>query len=579
MKPGSVWAPSAGRITMRLADGTDVPMLPAGPGWYEPSKALAPGDRYGFMVDGDGPFPDPRSLSLPDGVHGLTRVVDPAIFIRDAPSGLERPLLGGVIYELHVGTFTAEGTLDAAAARLGDLVELGIDTVELMPLATFAGERGWGYDGVAPWSVHPAYGDQEALVRFVDAAHALGLAVVLDVVHNHLGPEGSYVGRFGPYHTARHQTPWGDGLNFDDEGSPEVRDFFIGAARHFLVDVGLDGLRLDAVHAIADDSPVHFLAELSGARRLWERETGRELTLIAESDLNQASMLMPVGTAPDSRGMDAQWADDVHHALHAFFGRETSGYYVDFGDARVLAKALTRVFVHDGGFSTFRGRDWGAPVQLDSPYYDGHSFIAFLQDHDQIGNRAVGDRFAHHAGEADQAAAAALYLLSAYTPMLFMGEEWAASSPFPFFSDLGEELGPLVTEGRAREFAAMGWDRPTPDPQALVTFQSAKLAWEERPCGPHRQMLDWYRTLIRLRRAHEELRDPRLGAVRIDLIDGNTIAMHRGPFSVIAARCPVTGIPVDASSEVVASWGEAVRSSSGSLSLPSGGAAVLSTLG
>lgn len=574
MTAGKLWAPSASSLSMRMGDGSDVAMLPLGSGWYEPARTLLPGERYGFMVDGDGPFPDPRSLSLPDGVHGLSRVVDPAIFGRKARGGGGRVVLGGVIYELHVGTFTSEGTLDAAIGHLDDLMNLGVDTVELMPLASFAGSHGWGYDGVAPWSVHEAYGDQEALVRFVDAAHERGLGVVLDVVHNHLGPEGSYVSRFGPYHTSKHQTPWGDGLNFDDEGSREVRDFFIGAARHFLVEVGVDGLRLDAVHAIADDSPVHFLAELSIVKGGWEAETGRTMTLIAESDLNRASMVMPVGTTPDAKGMDAQWADDVHHALHAFFGRDTSGYYVDFGDARVLAKALTQVFVHDGGFSTFRERDWGAPVEPASPYYDGHSFVAFLQDHDQIGNRAVGDRFAQHAGASDQAAAAALYLLSAYTPMLFMGEEWAASSPFPFFCDLGAELGPLVTEGRAREFAAMGWSEPTPDPQSDATLRSAVLRWDERAHGGHGRMLAWYAELIDLRRRFDDLRDPRLSTVRVEVLDANTVSMRRGELLVIATRSEAS-VQVREDDEIVASWNGVVRRSATELLLTAPGATIL----
>lgn len=573
MTAGTIWAPSAGSLSLRLGDGSDLAMLPGSDGWYEPERALLPGERYGFMVDGDGPFPDPRSLSLPDGVHGLSRVVDPAVFGR-ATNWPGRKVLGGVLYEMHVGTFTAAGTLDAAVARLDDLVALGVDAVELLPLAAFAGERGWGYDGVAPWSVHEAYGGQEALVRFVDAAHDKGLGVILDVVHNHLGPEGAYVSRFGPYFSPRHQTPWGDGINLDDAGSAQVRDYLIGSARHFLVDVGVDGLRLDAVHALADDSPTHFLAELALRKADWEAETGRAMTLIAESDLNRPTMVMPVGTEPEARGMDAQWADDVHHALHAFFGREQSGYYVDFGDAQELAKALTRVFIHDGGYSRFRGQDWGAPVDPTSPYYDGHSFVVFLQDHDQVGNRAVGDRFAQHAGPDDQAAAAALYLLSAFTPMLFMGEEWAASAPFPFFSHLGPELGPLVTQGRAREFAAMGWDAATPDPQATSTFDSAKLDWDERSEAGHARMLAWYETLIRLRRDHDDLRDPRLSEVRVDVIDPNTVAMRRGDFLVVATRAE-SRVRIDERDEVVATWSEVARPTPTELVLSSPGAAVL----
>ena len=541
MMRAEVWAPHPSVVELQHGDARH-PMLqdPERPGWWISDLHMNPGDRYGFVLDGEGPFPDPRSLSQPDGVHGLSRVVavpEPgAREERAAPTDGIGSLRGKVLYELHVGTFTAEGTLDAAIARLDDLAELGVEAVELMPLSAFAGDRGWGYDGVAPWSVHAAYGDQEALVRFVDAAHERGLGVVIDVVHNHLGPEGNYLSHFGPYFTNKHSTPWGDAVNLDDVGAEHVRDFFIGSARHFLVNVGADGLRLDAVHALGDDSEYHFLAQLSDCVTAWEKETGRALTLVAESDLNLPAMVSPVGTTPEACGMDGQWADDVHHALHAFFGRETQGYYVDFGTPEVLAKALTRVFVHDGMHSTFRDAHWGAPVLPDSPHYDGHSFVAFLQNHDQVGNRAVGDRFHMHAGPAEQAAAAALYLLSAYTPMIFMGEEWAASTPFPYFSHLGPELGPHVTEGRAREFAAMGWDVETPDPQAESTFDSAKLHWTERNQGEHARMLEWYRTLLRLRREHPELRDPDLHSVEVEILDDDTLTMRRGPITITATR-------------------------------------------
>ena len=559
MRPGEVWAPSAAEVRLALADRTTVPMERHDGARWAPPMALQPGERYGFLLDGEGPFPDPRSLSLPDGVHGMSRVVDPRVFGRPT-SWAGRAVTGGVIYEVHVGTFTGAGTLDSAVERLDDLVELGVDTVELMPLAAFAGSRGWGYDQVAPWSVHEAYGGPEALVRFTDAAHARGLCVVLDVVHNHLGPEGAYLSRFGPYFTARHQTPWGDGINLDAHGSDEVRDYLLGSARHFLVDVGLDGLRLDAVHALADESDPHFLKELASEKLRWEGEVGRPLTLIAESDLNQPAMVTPLGATPEAFGMDAQWADDVHHGLHAFFGRDTSGYFADFGDAAQLAKALTRVFVHDGRWSSFRGRMWGAPVDPRSGHYDGHSFVAFLQDHDQVGNRAVGDRFAQHAGPDAQAAAAALYLLSACTPMLFMGEEWAASSPFPFFSDLGPELGPLLSRARSREFAAMGWDREPPDPQAPATFASAVLDWNERCLGGHARMLEWYRTLIGLRRIHPEFRDPRLDRVGVEIVDPDTVAMRRGPFLVAATRANHAEVRCPRATQVLASWGGVDRS-------------------
>ena len=532
----AVWAPNAARVELVTDSGRSEMTVSADrPGWFLADADLAPGTRYAFSLDGGAPLPDPRSLAQPDGVHGLSAVVDPAPFARD--TGWEgRAVRGGVLYELHIGTFTEQSTFDAAIDRLDHLVELGVDAVEIMPLAAFPGERGWGYDGVALYAVHEPYGGLAGLIRFVDACHARGLAVVLDVVHNHLGPEGNYLAQFGPYFTDRHETPWGEAVNLDGEGSREVRQFLLGSARHWLVDVGVDALRLDAVHALGDDSEYHFLAELSDSTTQWSQEVGRPLTLIAESDLNLPDMISPVGSSLEAVGMDAQWADDVHHALHSFFGVETQGYYVDFGTIDDVAKAMTSAFVRDGSFSIFRDRTWGAPVDHHSELYDGHSFVVFLQNHDQVGNRAIGDRFTHHAGPELQAAAAALYLLGPFTPMIFQGEEWAASTPFPYFSHLGPDLGPRVTEGRAREFAAMGWDAPTPDPQSAETMASAVLRWDELADGEHARMLSWYRDLIALRRAHDDLRDPRLSQVRVEILDEDTVAVHRGRFRVVASR-------------------------------------------
>ncbi len=549
-----VWAPNAEQVEV-VVDGRARPMRRSKrPGWWEPVEPLAVGARYAYSVDGGAPLPDPRALSQPEGVHGPSEVVDPSILQRDTTwRGLD--VRGRVLYELHVGTFTEEGTLDAAITKLAHLAELGVDAVELMPVATFPGERGWGYDGVGQYAVHHAYGGPAALARFVDAAHSRGIAVLLDVVYNHFGPEGSYVGQFGPYFTDHHQTPWGDAVNMDDDGSDEVRAFLIGAVRQWLVDFQLDGLRLDAVHAIADDSEPHFLAELADVVDAMADEVGRPLTLIAESDLNQPAMVSPVGSVPGARGMDAQWADDVHHALHSFLTGETQGYYVDFGSAQTLAKALTRVFVHDGGHSTFRDRPWGAPIDPHSDLYDGHSFVVFLQNHDQVGNRAVGDRIGHTIAPALQAAGAALYLLGPFTPMLFMGEEWATASPFPYFSHLGPELGPKVTEGRAREFAHMGWDAATPDPQDEATVRSAVLDWAARENGDHDRMLDWYRTLIALRRRDPDLRDPRLSNASVAVVDDDSVVMRRGGFSVAVTRSP-SGARFNLAGEIVAAWDE-----------------------
>ncbi|HMR47675.1 MAG TPA: malto-oligosyltrehalose trehalohydrolase [Arachnia sp.] len=576
---GDVWAPGASRVELVIA-GSPEPMtrVKGRSGWWSAGHPLAPGTRYAFSVDGGAPLPDPRSVFQPDGVHGASAVVDPAAF-RNRPAWAGRDLRGSVGYELHVGVFTPEGTFDAAIAKLDDLAELGIDYVEVMPVAPFPGDWGWGYDGVGLYGVHAAYGGPAGFIRFIDAAHARGLGVVLDVVHNHLGPEGNYLGQFGPYFTARHTTPWGEAINLDGEGSDEVRAFLLGSVRQWLVDFRLDGLRLDAVHALADHSPRHFLAELSDLVASLETATGRPLLLVAESDLNQPEMVCPIGSTEGARGMDAQWADDLHHALHSFLTGETQGYYVDFGAVETLQKALTRVFVHDGTFSTFRGRDWGAPLELSSPLYDGHSFVTFLQNHDQVGNRAAGDRIGRLTTPGHQAAGAALYLLGATAPMLFMGEEWAATTPFPFFSDLGAELGPSVTEGRAHEFAAMGWAEPTPDPQAEATFRSAVLDWDERARAPHARMREWYRRLIAIRQAHPEVRDPALGTVVVEIVGDDALIMRRGRIAVAVTRATGRETTVDfgAPVDVLVSWDATRRTDDGAFVLPGAGALIVET--
>ena len=577
-----VWAPSARAVRIRI-DGVEHPMDAAGGGWFElADPAPVPGARYAFRLDDAEPWlPDPRSLSQPDGVHGASEVVDPAAL---APSGRwpGRDLRGAVLYELHVGTFApgpdgAGGTLDSAIEHLDELVDLGVDAVELMPLATFPGERGWGYDGVGLYAVHAAYGGPAALARFVRAAHDRGLAVVLDVVHNHLGPSGNYLGMFGPYFTDRHETPWGEAVNLDQPGSRQVRDFLLGSARQWLVELGLDGLRLDAVHELKDDSSPHLLAELADAVGAWEEETGRPLALIAESDRNQPSTVTP--TAAGGLGMDMQWADDVHHAVHAWITGERTGYYGDFGDTEVLARVLPGIFLHAGTWSSFRGQVWGAPVDPSSPDYDGHSFVTFLQDHDQVGNRAAGDRIHHGIAPGAHAAAIALILLGPGTPMLFQGEEWAASTPFAFFTDHDEELGPLVSAGRVEEFAAMGWAEEVPDPQARATFVGSQLRWQERTEGEHARMLQWYRELIALRRAHAELGAGDLAATGVEVLCEDAVLMRRGELAVLAHRGP-DALVLEAgrvlrASELLAGFGAPGHGEDGTVRLDGPGAAVL----
>lgn len=488
--PVRVWAPHVSHVTVHVrAPGTPADAAPtivtmerdAGGWWSGPT--LPPGTDYAFAVDGKGPFPDPRSPWQPHGVHGFSRVFDASAHRWNDGAWQGRDTRGAVTYELHVGTFTPAGTLDAIVGRqLKDLASKGIEMIELMPLAAFPGNRGWGYDGVSLYAVHEAYGGPAALQRLVDAAHNVGLGVCLDVVYNHLGPDGNYLGQYGPYFTDAHETPWGWAVNLDQEGSEGAREFIIDNALRWFEDFHIDALRLDAVHALVDDSPIHILAELSQRTAELAHRLDRPLSLIAESDENLPATVTPVGDmAPDGtagRGMTAQWADDVHHALHAYLTGERHGYYVDFGAIETLDKAYRDVFVHDGTMSTFRGRHWGAPVPED---IDRRRFVVFASNHDQVGNRALGDRPASSLSPGGQAASLALILLSPFTPMLFMGEEYGETRPFMFFTDHDEPLGTAVSEGRMSEFAGHGWetlyggDIRVPDPQDRDTFMRSKL--------------------------------------------------------------------------------------------------------
>ncbi|WP_340556828.1 malto-oligosyltrehalose trehalohydrolase [Streptomyces sp. GSL17-111] len=529
-----VWAPDAARVRLRTgatvpdpagpadpADsgaeehgGADRSMEPdpARPGWWRASAPAGPGTRYGFVLD-DGPVrPDPRSRRQPDGPEGLSAVVSGDEGGPRAPWP-GRGLAGAVLYELHLGTFTRAGTFDAAAGHLAHLADLGVTHVQLMPLSPFPGRHGWGYDGVAPWAVHEPYGGPAGLRRFVAAAHAHGLGVVLDVVHNHLGPSGNHLPAFGPYFTDRHHTPWGAAVNLDAPGSDEVRDYFIGSALAFLREHDLDGLRLDAVHALADTRAEHFLAQLSAAVDTLAAELGRPLFLIAESDRND-----PATTAPLERGglgLHAQWNDDFHHALHTALTGEAQGYYADFASdpLAALAKTLTGGFFHDGTYSGFRGRGHGRPLDAATP---AHRLVGYAQTHDQIGNRALGDRLAAGLSPERAACAAALVLCGPFTPMLFMGEEWGARTPWQYFTDHPDpELAAAVRTGRRREFAAHGWaEEDVPDPQDPATRERSCLDWEESRRPDHTWLLEWHRRLIAVRREHL---DPalRLGDVTV----------------------------------------------------------------
>ncbi len=544
-----VWAPAAESMAVEIS-AAQRPMAAAAGGWWElAAPDVEPGADYAFVVDGAEPaLPDPRSRWQPHGVHGPSRVVDPGAFPWTDQRWWGVPLRGGVVYELHVGTFTSEGTFDAALERLDHLVELGISHVELLPVNAFPGRRGWGYDGVDLYAVHDPYGGPAGLARFVDGCHARGLGVLLDVVYNHLGPDGNYLARFGPYFTDTHHTPWGPAVNLDADASDEVRRFVIDNALMWLRDYHCDGLRLDAVHELRDDRATPILEELVVEVAALSGQLRRPLTLIAESDRNDPRLVR--SREAGGCGLDAQWTDDIHHALHATLTGERQGYYADFGPLPVLAKALERAFVHDGCWSGFRGRAHGRPVDVELT--PGDRFLGYLQDHDQVGNRAQGDRSGALMSEGLLKVGAALVLTSAFTPMLWMGEEWGAATPWLFFTDYEPELGAKVRQGRRAEFTAHGWGaQEVPDPQAAATFERSRLDWGELEKEPHGALLDWHRRLIELRRQHAELTDGRLDRVGTAYDESaRWFVVRRGSVLVVAnlgpdrQTVPVEGSPV-----------------------------------
>jgi maltooligosyltrehalose trehalohydrolase len=539
-----VWAPEASEISLRHGDDDRAMAERAGGWWQLAANDIGHGDDYAFRVNGSEPRPDPRSLWQPEGVHAASRVYDHDTYEWHDGSWRGVPLAGSVLYELHVGTFTEQGTLSGALTRLDHLVELGIDAVELLPLAAFDGPRGWGYDGVALYAVHEPYGGPDALKGFVDACHDRGIGVVLDVVYNHLGPSGNYLAEFGPYFTDRHTTPWGSAVNLDGPGSDEVRAWIIDNAVGWLRDFHIDGLRLDAVHALLDTRAFPVLEELAERVHELAAQVGKPLFLVAESDLNDPRTVSP---PPTGLGLDAQWSDDVHHALHAALTGERQGYYCDFGSLATLSTALTSAFVHAGTWSSFRRRTHGRAVDRRST--PGFRFIAYLQDHDQVGNRATGDRLSASLTPGLLKVGAALLLCAPYTPMLFMGEEWAASTPWQYFTSFPDpKLAAAVRAGRRGEFEAHGWAADDiPDPQDPQTFERSKLDWDELDEEPHADALDWYRRLIALRRDRPELTQDRLDEVRCSYDeDARWFVMYRGRLAVV---CNLSGerleVPVD----------------------------------
>ncbi|MEP6692486.1 MAG: malto-oligosyltrehalose trehalohydrolase [Gemmatimonadaceae bacterium] len=506
----SLWAPNAPRVAVRVHDGPaagDHSLDARGGGVYEATVAgVTAGARYSYRLGGEArDYPDPVSRAQPDGVHGASQVVDPAAFAWSDAAWRGREMADLVISELHVGTFSDAGTFDAAIPFLAELRDVGVTAIEIMPVAEFPGTRNWGYDGVHPYAPQSSYGGADGLRRLVDAAHDRGLAVVLDVVYNHLGPEGNYLGAFGPYFSETYRTPWGHAMNFDGAHSDEVRRYFIDNTLYWITEFHVDALRLDAVHAIFDFGARHLLVELAAAVHAHGDALGRRVLVIGESDLNDPRLLH----APErgGYGLDGQWSDDFHHAVHVALTGEARGYYEDFADETPVAnvaKALRDRFVRDGAYSMHRKRRHGAPPADVSADH----FVIALQNHDQVGNRAVGDRLSTLVPFDKLRVGAALLLLSPYVPLLFMGEEYAERNPFLYFVSHGDEsLVERVRRGRRAEFEAFGWEpADIPDPQSEETFVRSKLNRATRSRPEHAGVLALHRDLLRIRRDEPALR-------------------------------------------------------------------------
>ncbi len=570
-----VWAPFAESVTL-LAEGQHHEMrsLDGGAaGWWTADVPRRPGTDYGYLVNGEGPFPDPRSQRQPDGVHALSRTFDASSYAWNDADWAGRGLGGAVIYELHLGTFTPEGTLDAAVEKLDYLVELGIDFVELLPVNAFNGPHNWGYDGVLWFAVHEAYGGPEAYQRFVDAAHAAGLGVIQDVVYNHLGPSGNYLPKFGPYLKSGEGNTWGDSVNLDGPGSDDVRQYILDNAAMWLGDFHVDGLRLDAVHALRDERAVHILEDLASLADGIEAETGVPKTLIAESDLNNPRLIYRRDT--NGYGLEGQWSDDFHHAVHVNLTGETAGYYADFDSLGALAKVLEHGYFHDGSYSSFRGRHHGRPIRpgLVHPA----ALVVCNQNHDQIGNRAAGDRLSSSLSYGRLALAAVLTMTSPFTPMLFMGEEFGASTPWQFFTSHPEEwLAEATADGRLKEFERMGWDPAlVPNPQDPETFERSKLKWEEAHDGDHARLLDLYRALANLRRSTPELAGGGFTDTHVDFSEEDKwLVLSRGAVRV-ACNFGDRTLTKAMDGEVLLATDSAAAVGNGKLTLPGESAAVV----
>jgi maltooligosyltrehalose trehalohydrolase len=492
-----VWAPYARSVSIDVSEKGQIKLERDHFGyWHTTSPELYPGDKYFVVLNGKEKYPDPASLSQSDGVHEASQCIDLGE-IKSISSGrkVHIPLADLIIYELHTGTFSPEGTFKGIEKKLDYLADFGVNAIELMPVAAFPGTRNWGYDGVFPFAVQQSYGGAAGLAQLVRASHERGIAVILDVVYNHLGPEGNYLDSFGPYFTGKYQTPWGKAINFDDAWCDGVRHFFIENALMWLRDFQIDGLRLDAVHAIKDFGPVHFLAELHNNVQQLNRQTGANHFLIAESDLNDSRFINPVNKG--GFGMDAQWCDEFHHALHALMTGEQKGYYSDFGSLDQMIKSFNHAYVFDGNYSRHRKKSFGTSTQ-DQP---GYRFVVFTQNHDQVGNRMLGDRLTNLLDFESLKLAAASMFVSPFIPMLFMGEEFAEETPFLYFISHGDDhLVEMVRKGRKKEFRDFIKDADPPDPQSEETFQKSRLQWDYAKQNQKKLMYEYYKTWIALRK-------------------------------------------------------------------------------
>lgn len=520
-----VWAPRQDGVSVMLADPDKktVPLRKEGRGyWAATVEGVPPGTSYKYLMNQNQAWPDPASFYQPSGVHGPSAVWDHAGFPWRDAGWAPGELKDMFIYELHVGAFSPEGTFDGVIKRLPHLLDLGVNAVEIMPVAQFPGGRNWGYDGVYPFAVQSSYGGPDGLKRLVDACHARGLAVILDVVYNHLGPEGNYLGQFGPYFTGRYQTPWGDAVNFDGEDSDGVRNYFICNALYWFKEFHVDALRLDAVHGIYDRSAKPILREIREHLDAFSAQAGRPFYLIAESDLNDTRLVEDISAR--GCGMHAQWCDDFHHALHALVTGEESGYYRDFGRMEDLIKAYREGFVYSWKYSVFRKKYFGSP-SLEIP---GHKFVVFSQNHDQVGNRMGGERLCQLASFEAAKLAAGAVCAAPYIPFFFMGEEYAEEAPFQYFvSHSDESLIRAVQEGRQKEFAAFQWRGAVPDPQSEDTFARSRLRWDTVPVGRHAVMFRFYQALIQIRKTVPALRECDKKAVSVFGLAGRVLQLVR----------------------------------------------------